>query len=115
MIKKNVLQKCKRMKILEVGNFWGHKMNLGVLNKAFEVHRPNSEQENENVYSYKAAQNYKGIPSIQDRDYSHQPHTINNCKRPQIQTPCPVPLLQKIDTVHYFPTNVEPRHLASAA
>jgi hypothetical protein len=86
---------------------------LTILDKAFEIDRPSREKPDQNVKRNKSTENNGSIPNVNARNNGCQPQNINNGKGKHVQSPCQVPLPQQLNSLHHFPSHMEPRHLST--
>jgi hypothetical protein len=87
---------------------------LTILDKTLEIDGPSREKPDQNVKSNKSTQNNGSIPNVYARNNGSQPQNINNGKGPHVQSPCQVPLPQQVNSLHHFPSHMEPRHISTS-
>lgn len=89
------------------------KAYLTVLDNAFEIYRPNSEEKNQNMKSHKPTKHDGSIYNVNTWNDKCHPGNIENGKGPNIQTPSPMFFAQQINILHNFATNMKSRHFSS--
>ena len=83
---------------------------LAKLDKTLEIHRPHSEQQDQDVRSKKATKHDQSISEVYARHDRSQPRGIENRKRPNIQTPRRAFLPAQVNLIHYLPSHAKARH-----